>query len=321
MALSGSSPTGGPPIPDHTWLIIPVHNRKDVTVGCLKELRETQPWDDMEVVVIDDGSTDGTSEAVEAEFPDVHLLHGNGSLWWGGSTRKGMQYALEHEGEIIVWMNDDVRPDPGAVAKLASAVRGRSNWVLSGLVRPDDEIEYMVTVDGQRHGYTTRWRRSRFGITPVEYEPEKDLQPADALSGKFTAMHRNVVESIGLPDVEHFPHNDCDFEYTYRAKENGFGVAVYSNATAQDVDAEPYPPRISPRISLKTALKDAVFPGRRTGNSIVEQYRRDRRFVNSSLPMILLVSAANVGKILTALILKAVLTLLSSKHTYSESSD
>ena len=58
-------------------IVIPVYNRRDITRNCLLSLRE-QTHTDFQVVVIDDGSTDGTSEMIQKEFPEVVLLMGDG---------------------------------------------------------------------------------------------------------------------------------------------------------------------------------------------------------------------------------------------------
>ncbi len=73
--------------------MIPVHNRKKLTRECLASL-QNQDTKHFTVIVVDDGSTDGTSEMIRAEFPDTILLQGDGGLWWVGSINKGIRYAL-----------------------------------------------------------------------------------------------------------------------------------------------------------------------------------------------------------------------------------
>ena len=78
---------------ENVYIIIPVHNRKEITLKCLDTLKQNGDLDKYYVIVIDDGSTDGTSEAIQSLYPDVIILTGDGNLWWTGAIKKGMEYA------------------------------------------------------------------------------------------------------------------------------------------------------------------------------------------------------------------------------------
>jgi GT2 family glycosyltransferase len=53
------------------YILIPVHNRKAITLTCLATLQRHGDLDRYQVVVIDDGSTDGTAEAIQTSFPSL----------------------------------------------------------------------------------------------------------------------------------------------------------------------------------------------------------------------------------------------------------
>ena len=74
-------------------VIVPVHNRVSMTRICLASLR-MQSDQGFRVVVVDDGSTDKTSEIIHSEFPEVELLGGDGNLWWVGSINLGLRNVL-----------------------------------------------------------------------------------------------------------------------------------------------------------------------------------------------------------------------------------
>ena len=69
------------------FIVIPVHNRKHFTRDCLLSLRK-QTFQNFTIIVIDDGSSDGTGEMIQKEFPEVVLLHGDGNLWWTGNKHR-----------------------------------------------------------------------------------------------------------------------------------------------------------------------------------------------------------------------------------------
>ena len=61
--------------------VMPVHNNVERTLDCLECLTR-QTYKRLRILIIDDGSTDGTAAEVRARYPDVEVLSGNGSLWW-----------------------------------------------------------------------------------------------------------------------------------------------------------------------------------------------------------------------------------------------
>ena len=62
---------------------------------------------DLNVYLVDDGSTDGTSEAVKKNFPQVNIIKGDGTLFWNGGMRVAFSKAMESEHDYYLWLNDD----------------------------------------------------------------------------------------------------------------------------------------------------------------------------------------------------------------------
>src|SRR5258705_1835881 len=88
------------------YIIIPVHNRKEFTRNCLYSLeRQTRPCH--QIIVVDDGSTDGTSEMLAKEFPGVIVLSGDGSLFWTAAINLGVRLALTLGAEYVLTLNND----------------------------------------------------------------------------------------------------------------------------------------------------------------------------------------------------------------------
>lgn len=259
---------------EDTWVIIPVHNRQEMTLTCLDHLKSEQNWDQLNVVVVDDGSTDGTGEAIEASYPSVHLLHGDGDLWWGGAMSKGMRYALERDARVVIWLNDDVLPEPGALDALATKVAAVGDIVLGSVVTPETG-----------HGYTTRWRSSWLGPEPLDYDLDRDVQPCDFVSGKMVGVAREVVDVVGVPGTRGFHHHYADFEYTYRATEAGFDVGVYTQARARDMAYTFEHSGLSSEVTLLEAVKGSFDP--KSGYSIIMKYQRDKELGRAPAPILM----------------------------------
>jgi len=113
-------------------IILPVHNRRYFTEKCLICLQK-QTVPDFEVVVVDDGSTDGTRGMLETDFPDVVRLEGDGSLWWTGGINMGVKYALESGADLIVTLNNDVILKVDYIERMLSAHQREPNALICSM--------------------------------------------------------------------------------------------------------------------------------------------------------------------------------------------
>ena len=78
------------PVVKKLAVVMACHNRRESTISCLRAIQKQRITDSVSVNVylLDDGSTDGTSEAVKNEFPDVHLIKGSGQMFWNRGMHK-----------------------------------------------------------------------------------------------------------------------------------------------------------------------------------------------------------------------------------------
>jgi len=109
-------------------VIIPVYNRCEYTRKCLLQLRE-QTLKGLKIIVIDDGSSDGTSAMISSEFPEVNLLGGIGNLYWTGAVYVGVEAALKEcaEDDYILVLNDDLMFNKRFVEDLLNTARIHPN--------------------------------------------------------------------------------------------------------------------------------------------------------------------------------------------------
>nr|WP_290226445.1 glycosyltransferase family 2 protein [Trichocoleus desertorum] len=200
------------------FILIPVHNRRETTLRGLRQLYQDttiQNWPDLHLVVIDDGSTDGTEAALRNEFPAVTILRGNGHLWWTGAIRKGMEYAYNKGCEAVFWLNDDCPPSAGSLAKMHEASVYQGN-ALIGAACYIAETDVLKPTGAQ-------------GRTPVAAKPG-EMMPVDEMSGHCVYIPRVVMDAIGCPDIQRFPHYHGDSSYTLQATRAGFRAYILGDA-------------------------------------------------------------------------------------------
>ena len=88
--------------PTRLYVVLPVHDRRELTLRALRSLaRCSRDGLEPRVIVVDDGSRDGTAEAVRAAFPGVELLRGDGSLFYAGGTNLGLRAALAAGADLV----------------------------------------------------------------------------------------------------------------------------------------------------------------------------------------------------------------------------
>ena len=196
-----------PACKEHVYIIIPVHNRKNITLKCLETLSQNGDLQRYHVVVVDDDSTDGTTEAIYSLYPDVTVLAGDGNLWWTGAIKKGMEYAYAQGAEYFIWLNDDCYPQKGAITKLLDACKSNPKLIVGGQSLDPDTLE-------PSYGGIVG-KKNRIELVNA---PHNSWLECDGLAGNFVCLPRSAVELTGYPDNKLFPQYYGDVTYTNMAK-------------------------------------------------------------------------------------------------------
>lgn len=199
-------------------------NRRDKTVACLAALGACRlpPGVSLEVFLVDDGSTDGTTEAVTDAFPAVTVLRGDGSLFWNGGMRRAFEAASSAEVDGMLWLNDDTILMPHAlevVLDTYDTVRHQS---------PREPIVVGATCDGSsgRLTYGGQVRKSRLRRTTFSLVSRADVPvECETLNGNCVFVPAAVFKVVGNLDPG-FVHALGDLDYGLRARALGFPVWV-----------------------------------------------------------------------------------------------
>lgn len=200
------------------------HNRREITLRSLACLAEQSGLDKiaMTVFIVDDGSTDGTSEAISRQFPTVRVLQGDGSLYWVGGMRRAMAVAIAEEFDLYLWLNDDTRLFPESIARLTATmveVEGGNNRPMIVVGSTRDPHTGQVSYGGfTRHvgRIVNRLRRVMPADQPVD---------CDTMNGNCVLVSHSVVQRLGNLD-DRFTHSMADLDYGLRAKHAGCSVSL-----------------------------------------------------------------------------------------------
>jgi len=185
-------------------LVIPIilnTNRRDDTLECLRSLAE-QSYKNQRPIVLDNHSTDGSVEAILAEFPDVEIVPIVENLGYAGNNNVGIQVALDQGADWIFVLNEDTVMAPDCLEELIRV--GEENieiGILGPLVYHHDEPEIIQTAGGM---LTKFWD----GFHLAENEPDQGqfLEPhhVDWISGCAIMFRRAAIEEAGMLDPRFF---------------------------------------------------------------------------------------------------------------------
>ncbi len=225
----------------NVFIIIPVHNRKDFTRNCLLSLRK-QTFQNFTAVVIDDGSSDGTSKMIQKEFPEVVLLHGDGNLWWAGATNLGVKHVLKNATlrDYVLTMNDDVTVRSNYLEILLECASKHKRSLIGSIALNNGDDSIIEDGGIKINWYTVKFNwltRGRKYKTVMDEEPS--VKPVDVLSGRGTLIPVEAFQKVGLYDFVRLPHYGADYEFSHRAKKKGYNLFVnYKSPVVNKVESK-----------------------------------------------------------------------------------
>jgi GT2 family glycosyltransferase len=227
--------------------LIPAHNNKPEVLQVLRCL-ERQRYGDLEVLLVDDGSTDGTGEEVRRGFPRVRVLQGDGQLWWTGANVLGVSDVTKRakEGDFILLLNNDVSMDDDYVGELVKCSEHLGRAIVGSTIVDDERRDCMVAGLRLDRRLRVTEQTDAAAIRESEYDDRVDVLP-----GRGTLVPLEVFRRTGTFNRRRLPHYGADYEFSIRARRAGFRLAVSHRAKvyAKLRITGLYPPD-HPRISL-----------------------------------------------------------------------
>lgn len=204
-------------------VVTPVFNRRDLTLQCLRSLeRSNTEGLSIETYIVDDGSTDGTSEAIALEFPGVNVLKGTGDLWFTGGTNFGIKEALTNDPDYVLMINDDQVFDEDAIRYMVETAEKGDKRVVGSLLLLWDEPHKLFQVSPQWSTWIGSWRH--WYQQTVWTIPAKPWR-VGLIVGNCVLVPASAFREHGLMDERRYP-NFGDAEYTPRLRKAGWELVI-----------------------------------------------------------------------------------------------
>lgn len=242
----------------HVEIVTPVYNRRDTTLQCLRSLSRIDCTGlKVHVIIVDDGSSDGTSEAVRENFPEVQLVEGDGTLHYTAGTNRGIEAALKRNPDYVLAINNDSIFDEQFLRHLVSCAEENPRTVVGPLLLLWDTPHKVFQVGSYWQTWYGGWR-PRLSQT-IWTIPDHPFD-VEVIVGNCVLLPVTVIREIGLMKEERFPYGFGDCEYTPRMRRAGWRLLIDPRAHVwcEPNTNEPSPRRLPKREMLNVLLKDYV---------------------------------------------------------------
>lgn len=202
-------------------VIVLNYNGRDLTLQALESVRRMR-YPSYEIIVVDNGSSDGSAEAVRKAFPDVIVVHAEHNLAVSGGYNLGMRTAIERGAEFFLLLNNDIETDPGLLAELmAVAVRDPRIGAVGAKTYFHEDRQRIFSAGGiLRFAHTITQERGQGELDRGQFDRDEERLYAN---GNGMLIRRTAVEAAGLWDpLFHLAVEDAD--WCTRIRERGFSV-------------------------------------------------------------------------------------------------
>jgi N-acetylglucosaminyl-diphospho-decaprenol L-rhamnosyltransferase len=213
-------------------VLIVNYNTRYMLLDCLKSIRETAGDVSIETWVVDNASSDGSAEAVEAKYPGIYISNNDINKGFAGANN---QLIPKVSGDILILLNPDTIVLPGAIQALEQVFRTHTDVGIVGpqLLNPDGTLQ-------PSHGkFASLWSEFLFQtflfkvvsspfplgrvVSPLQVKAYSRPHRTDWVTGACLAIRRDVVDKIGLLDEGYFMYGE-DMDWCWRARQAGFTV-------------------------------------------------------------------------------------------------
>ncbi|WP_169805925.1 glycosyltransferase family 2 protein [Azohydromonas lata] len=212
-------------------------NAKRYLLECLESLAGCAYRGNLEIIVVDNNSSDGSQEAVRKEFPKVNLIRNSDNFGFAKANNIGIKQCT---GEYIALINSDVNVDAGCIAYLVDFLEKNPTVGMAG--------PRIIGGDGKQQlscrGFPSLWNMACRALAldvvfqnsewatgyQLPHRPDDRCSEVDILSGCFWLARRSAIDTVGLLDEAFFIYGE-DMDWCKRFWSAGWPI-VYVPFTA-----------------------------------------------------------------------------------------
>ncbi len=213
-------------IKSNTTVVIPNWNGIDSIAKCLDSLRAQKYSSN--IIVVDNGSNDGSVALIKAKYPDVTLLEQTRNLGFAGGVNVGIKKALSDGVEFVALLNNDATADPNWSDRLVSKLVNDPKAGIATSKIIDSNGKFLDTTGDFYTIWGLPYPRGRGEPANNKFDDNTDIFAA---SGGASLYRVEMLNQIGLFDEDFFAYYE-DVDLSFRAQLAGWKVTYVPGAIA-----------------------------------------------------------------------------------------
>lgn len=202
-------------------------NGRDLTLRCLEDLQKSS-YPAVECVIVDNGSTDGSPDAIAGAHPDVTMIRNPTNLGWAGGSNQGIAWGLAHGADYLLMLNNDAWGEPPMISNLVGAATKLQNKAVAipKIYLGSDPTRFWFAV-GRVNFWTGLFSNPAYN--QVDHSQFDSIPEAEYASGCCMLIPREIVERVGGFDHSFFSYVE-DVEWSIRCRRAGFRLVLCPDA-------------------------------------------------------------------------------------------
>ncbi len=212
-------------------VIILSYNVKELLKKAIQAVYDTYKSKDLQIIVIDNASSDGSVKMIEKDFPSVNLIENSTNSGFAAGNNLARKIT---KGEYVLFLNPDTVVGSGTIAKCLDILSKdeKMGAITCKVLLPNGKIDYSC-----HRGLPTPWNTFCYFFGPAKLFPKyklfsgytasyldtNDAHYIDCISGTFLMIKRKVLDKIGWWDTDYWWNGD-DVEMCYQIKKSGFKI-------------------------------------------------------------------------------------------------
>jgi GT2 family glycosyltransferase len=231
-------PESAAPDGDLVVVVVLGFNKREDVLRCLTSV-ERQTYGPREVVMVDNGSTDGTSEAVARAHPGVHLVRSPANLGASGGRNLGIRYAERFPYSYLLFLDDDTAAEERMIEELVAALHADP---LAGLATPKAYRAGSPGTIASAGGMHVRLGRGNIVDVGRGQEDTGQFERStlvDSCVGFAVLVRRQVLDATGGFDEAFNPYGWEEVDFSLRARSAGYMIRYAPRAVVYHAGGTP----------------------------------------------------------------------------------
>ena len=202
-------------------------NRYQDTIDCVYALQR-QTLKDFVMIIVDNGSWDGSPAILRERFPDVQIIRNETNLGYAGGNNVGIRAALDMGADYVLLLNNDTLPEEEFLEQLLSGIIGDESIAAAGPKVIWDVEPPMLWGAYLRVTYHKNIVKAEGWMCP-DVSAYSEPADVDCVIGCGIVLSRAAIESVGLLDEEFFAYHE-DIDWCLRARKRGYRIVYVPTA-------------------------------------------------------------------------------------------